>query len=198
MIRFYIIPIQEVIGSSTTYRGPKYIKWRMNPTGLGIRWSMMGYGLMTTAIIACQVDQAQHSYLAGQSDIVSVPENIDANISSGALATVKQELENLHIPAGWVTTSHTYRTVLRMVAGLFQFAQRYHGRHREKLVKAGYNLDTQIKDLPTAVKNSLKDTTESFGWDTSEIKNNWKLRKALKHLADQWSNREIILGGITL
>lgn len=191
MIRWYIWPVEE----AGDRRGPKYLKWIGHPGQTLDQWAMADYGLMPTALLVADVTPAQHAQAAAQPDIVTIPENIDNTISGAALSVVTAELEALHIPSSWVTTSHTYRDVMRRVAHLFLFAQKYSGRHARRLIEAGFNLNTQISDLPTNVRVSLNDTAQSFGWDTSAIQGAWTVRQALWYLADQWGNEPILMGG---
>ena len=142
MLRFYIIPIDSVQGGK--YKGPKYFKWRFNPDGIACKWNFMQYGLMPLGIIlAHDIEDADNAYLESQDDVTALPLNIDNNISAGAVPIVQAELEALHIPAMWVNTTHTYRYILKIVAGLFQFAQRYKGQHARKLIEAGYRYENK-------------------------------------------------------
>jgi hypothetical protein len=196
MIRWYVWPVQEVEIGDTLYRGPKYLKWRQNPDGVDVRWKAMDYGLMPTMLLVADVTQEQHDLAAAQPDIITIPPDIDGAISPQALPLVVDALEALHIPAGWVTTAHTYRDVMRPTAHLFQLAQRYHGRTARRLIEAGYNLDTLIGDLPVNVLQSLNETAQSLGWDTSEIQASWRLRQALRHLAQQWGEAPVLFGDL--
>jgi hypothetical protein len=195
-IRWYVFPVEEIVQGGTTYRGPKYLKWRMNPTGIDARWSMVDYGLMPTALLVGDVTAAQHTQAATQPDIVVIPENIDNAIGSIALPIVVSELEALHIPANWVTTTHTYREVMRRMAHLFQLAQRYHGRTAKKLIESGFNLNTFVSTLPINVRTSLNEAAQSLGWDTSMILGSWTLRQALLYLADQWGSTPVLFGNL--
>jgi hypothetical protein len=180
-------------------RGPKYLLWRFNEAGVDVRWSMMDYGLMPTALLWADVTPAQQIQAEGLPDVITIPENIDQAIgTANALSQVQAALESLHIPSGWITVGHTYREVMRKVAGLFLFAQRYHGRHAAKLIEAGYGLNSLISDLPANVRASLNDTAQSLGYDTDPIAGSWTVRQALKYLADQWGDAPLLIGGIEL
>ncbi len=193
-VRFYLIPIDVV----NNRRGPKYLKWRENPTGLDVPWSMMDYGLVNTALVAADVTSPQHNQLAQEVDVTAIPANIDDTVSTQALATVRSELEALNIPGNWVTTSHTYREILRVVAGLFQFAQRHHGLHNKIVLPNENNMDQNWGDLPAAVRSELAATADSFGYDTSGVTASTPIRAILKNLADQWGEQEFNMGITTL
>lgn len=196
-IRYYLIPI-EIVDSDK--RGPKYLNWRFteNPAPLNVPWSMMDFGLEPVMLIRADVTGGQHTTLSANADVISIPTNIDANITAGALSAVKAALETLNIPAGWVTTSFTYRQVLRMVCGLFQFAQRHHGVHLERLFSGGFDLDTQFSALPLAVRQRLIATADSLEYDTSGLSGSNTIRQILKNVADQWGSKPVIIGGVEL
>lgn len=196
MIRWYVFPVQEVVQGETTYRGPKYLRWRFNEGGLDVPWNMMDYGLMPTALLVADVTPAQHALAASRPDIIIIPENIDQQIGSSALSAVTDALELLHIPSEWVTSSHTYRDVMRKVGHLFQFSQRYHGRTAMKLIDGGVTLDTKIIDLPTNVRVSLSETAQDLGYDVGPIQGGWTVRQALGYLADQWGSDPLYFGGL--
>lgn len=195
-IRYYLIPLEIV----DDRRGPKYLKWHFteNPTPLDVVWSGMDFGLEPVMLIRADVTGAQHTTLSANADVISIPTNIDANITAGALPAVKAALETLNIPAGWVTTSFTYRQVLRIVAGLFQFAQRHHGVHLERLFSGGFDLDTQFSALPLAVRQRLIATASTLEYDTSGLSGSNTIRQILKNVADQWGSKPIFIGGVEL
>lgn len=193
-IRFYILPIETIDNG----RGPKYLKWRLAPAGLNVRWAAMDFGLEPVMLVWADVTGGQHTALSANADVISIPANIDNNITAGALNNVKAALEGLNIPAGWVTTGHTYRQVLRIVAGLFQFAQRFHGLHGERLFGGGFTMETQFQDLPQAVRTKLIAAAESHDYDTSALSGASTVRQILKFLADQWDSEEIVMGGVVI
>ena len=193
-IQFYLLPIEQV----NFARGPKYLKWRFSPTGLDVRWSAMDFGLEPVMLVWADVTNPQHTALSANTDVVSLPANIDNAISAGALNSVKAALEGLNIPAGWVTTGHTYRQVLRIVAGLFQFAQRFHGLHGERLFGGSFTMETQFRDLPQAVRTKLTQAAESHDYDTSALSGTSTVRQILKFLADQWDGEVIVMGGLEI
>ena len=97
MIRFYILPIITV----GTSRGPKYLRWMLNPDGLPVaQWAMKDYGLISAALVACNLTQEQHEQLVAEPDVAAAPEDIDQNISDIAIPRVQQVMEALRIPAG--------------------------------------------------------------------------------------------------
>ncbi len=193
MIRFYVLPIQVIDGNS---RGPKYFLWRLSPDGIGIDapWSMKDYGLIPAALVAADVTQAQHEQLIAEADVAASPVDIDQNISDIALPKVAAVMEALRIPAGWIDDTYTYRQILRMIGGLFMFAQRYHGMHNEQLIDNVGQLDLTWSQIPTAREQKIIATADDRGYDYSAVQPSWKVRRILKHLGDQWGMQPIYFG----
>lgn len=197
MIRFYILPI-ELNG---TARGPKYLNWRYDPDPPALvtcSWGLMDYGLINAALVAANVTQEQHEALAAEIDVAAAPLNIDQLIGAPAIPQIQAIMEQLRIPAEWMDITYTYRQILRMIAGLFQFAQRHHGLHREPLIDSTAQLDLRWNQVPGDRQARILATADSLGYDYSAIENTWLIRRILKHLADQWGTRPFYIGGTEL
>lgn len=192
--RFFLLPIETVDGR----RVPKYFAApRIDDTGrLMSPWSMFDYGLQPIALLASDISGADLTVLQGAGDVQVVPANIDNTIGAGALAATRQALEDLWIPGNWVTASNTWREVLRVVAGLFQFAQRYNGLHHEELMQGAPNLSLTLGDLSAARRQKIQETCDSFGYDTSGFTLSSTLRDVLKFLGDAWGAASFQFGAI--
>ena len=197
-VRWYLLPIETANGGLA--RGPKYFKWRFDPDppGLDVPWGMMDYGLMSVAIAWADVTTQQHNTLIANNDVRAVPQNLDATIGAGAVATTRNILEQLDIPGNWVTTADTWRGILRSTAGLFQFAQRVHGKFGVTLLPDGFTLDTTWSQLPQGAKDILLETALEIGIDTSGATGSTTLRQIYKTLADAWGAKPIFISGVTL
>ena len=194
MIRFYILPIVTVYDESVgaDVRVAKYIY------DLRVDRGMMDYGIIDAALAVAVVTQAQHEQIAAEIDVAAAPENIDQNISDIAIPKVQAIMEQLRIPAGWVDNTYTYRQVLRMIAGLFQFAKRHKGLHGEQLIDNQAQLDLRWNQIPQDRRIRIMATADDLGYDYSEVQNTWLIRQILKHLGDQWGERPFIMHGIEL
>lgn len=196
MLRFYLVPIESV--NDGQYRGPEYFAWRFdqNPPSVNCQWSLMDYGLMDWCLVLADTTTAQHNALRAQPDVFAVPADIDQHITSNALPTVREALEAMKIPAGWVNTSHTYREILRMIAGLFQFAERYHGMWDAALIDSQAQLDVTWSQIPMDRRQRILAVADSFGYDYADVTVDWTVRRILKHLADAWGETPFYLGGV--
>jgi len=196
MIRFYIMPYVDFGGKQ---RGPKYLRGRANPTGIPVlRWSAKYYGLVDACLVAADVTQAQHEQLAAELDVAATPEDIDQNIGEAAIPVVQQAMEALRIPADWIDGTYTYRGILRMIGGLFMFAQRHHAMHDEPLIESVAQLSLHWNQIPTDRQGRIIATADVLGYDYSAVQPTWLVRRILKHLGDQWGTQPIYFGFVTL
>jgi len=183
-IRYYLMPALEV----DNRRCPKYMfvdYADLNPAGLNVQWNAMDYGLMPVFLVRANVTIAQHAALAAQYDVIAVPENINNQIGAG-LSQVQTALETLHIPAGWISFTNTYKEVLRTIACIFQFFQRLHGMFGEKLIDGAVNLNTEWADIPVEARINLRDVADSIRLDYSSVVATTTVRQILKMFADQY------------
>lgn len=200
-VRYYLVPVEEVQQGNVVFRGPKYFRWRfgtgtIDPINGEGQW--LDYGLRPVMLVCANVSAGDHTTLAAAADVTDVPLNIDATITAGALQAVQDALENIKVPGTWVTTSHTYRQVLRAVAGLFAFAQRYHEMWGEQLIENSVDLGTLWQNIPLAKRQKIQATADDLGIDYSPVTGTWTIRQILKFLADYWQNTPFEFGFTTL
>jgi hypothetical protein len=199
-IRFYVLPLVETTLNGNIYRSPKYFQGSRGiqtaTAGLeNIHYDIIDYGFQPVCILGADMLAAQHTILSAQPDVLSVPLNIDNSLTAGAVTTVQNFLETLHIPANWVTTVLTYRDVLRQVGQLFYFMQRLHSKLPIKLFDGTVTLSNTFGSLSTTVQQALIDTATSFGFSTSGLTAGTTLRQILKALANNFGSSPLILFG---
>lgn len=189
-IRYYILPITQ----NGVYRGPKYFVSRASETGIVCPWAIKDYGLINECVICADILDEDHTSLSGNSDVMSLPLNIDNTMTQGAVNQAKTFLENYGIPAGWITASQTYRDVLRTVTAFFLYVQRVTNILGRAITLTGGALDTQIKNIPTDVRNALQQAAAEAGLDYSGVTGNTTVRQVLKLFADAWGTKPIDFG----
>lgn len=183
-VRFYIVPkVGDGLTPNTAFE-PKYIADMLDPLGPGL-WRARDYGMEPVFLVAANVTSQQHTTLSANVDVVTIPQNLDSQINLTALATVQQRLEDLRIPAGWVTTSHTYRDVIRITGKVMQFFGRFHVRHLLTLFESGVTLNTRMNELTQVQRDRIQDVMVSFGLDTAWVTNTTTVRGLLKGVADR-------------
>lgn len=194
MIRLYFVPLVEIVRDGEPIpnsRCPKYFY------GSGVEWSLIDYGLIAVCLIAADVSTAQHNAVAAQADVIAIPQNLDNQIGVN-LAAVRSRVEQLRIPGNWAQAANTYRELLRMIGGLFQFAQRHHGLHNQVIVPENINLDQTWSNLPLVWRQNLAETAASFGYDTSGVTASTPIRAILKALSDAWGDAPLLIGSVEI
>jgi hypothetical protein len=198
MARFYLVPKIGVGTVPDPFRA-KYVR----PDELGAGWNIVGryvsmdYGFENAFLVKADVTPSEHTTLSAQTDVLAVPADLDTLVSGAALPTVQSKLEALNLPASWVTTSHTYRQVMRTVRRVITFMQRYQGLFpADRVFAAGITLDTRLNQMTAAQRSRLQDVAVSLGLDTSGVTNTLTIRQALRVMADQLP--DIAMGSETL
>jgi len=138
-------------------RYPKYI------FGSGYKWGAMDYGAEDVAIVLVfNPSTADHNAWKANADLMALPENLNQNMTAGAVTAAQTFLESINIPAGWINTTRTYKQVIKIVAGLFQFAQRWNGISilagdgSQSPFKEGMNLNTKYNQMSAKTKSKLR------------------------------------------
>jgi len=193
--RFYLVPV-ETVGNA---RGPEYFKWRFNPSGIDCRWSAMDYGFVPTMLVlAHDIEQADHDALVLNADVYAFPEDVDQPVSD---PTIDVFFETLHIPTGWLTPSTTYRELLRQLAGMFQFNQRYGGIAADQSgelhsIFDTATLDDRLREMSAQEEEWFYLTLESFGYDRTLVSRNSRLRQLVKQAGNLWEGQSFVMGGV--
>lgn len=195
-IRWYLVAMEQV----GNRRAPKYVKSRMNPTGIAVQWGALDYGLMNVAVMWADVTTAQHTALIANADckFAATNANLDNAIGATAATNARAVLETLHIPGSWVQATDTWRQILRGTCGVFLFAQRLHGKFGVELVPAGYTLDTTFGELPAVGRQFLIETADELGIDRTGATAGITLRQIYRAFGNAWGNKPIVIGGVTL
>lgn len=150
------------------------------------------YGIEHVMFVGAPLTPEQRTSIGANIDVILIPNNLDATISAIALPQVQSALEGLQIPAGWVTTSHTYRQVCAVVLKFFAFMNRFEVLHQRTFFEAGITLDTRINQLTQAQRDALSLTATSMGLDISGITGPMLVRQALKLLGDQMPSTTVM------
>lgn len=198
MIRFYILPVDVVTIAGQIMRGPKYLEWFQNPSGLDVRWSAKDYGAIDMMMCAVDAELADHTYLAGQTDVYAFPDNLDTSPSPAELSALEDYLELAYIPAQWLSPSDTWREILRIITAMFLFMQRLTGITGSDPLVWGVSLNTQFRNIEQQYQDAIYEAFVTLGYDDSAIKSNWTMRVMLKNTADEWGERPIHFGFVTL
>jgi hypothetical protein len=171
--RFYFVPVQVFSPEpGDAFRRPKYF-WtsRFERGPITSRVGVMDYGrlgagfqdiALVLAVDISAADQAlmdSHAYNqpAGNQDVYVIPLDYNTNVVDppGSRAF----FEGLGLPTDWLTPSNTYLELMRTLAGMIQFAQRFYG------ISTVYAWDVQQAGLSYDA-DSLSDSGQDFSeWE---------------------------------
>lgn len=193
--RLYIVPVVGS-GSSQDPRRPKYFMSDASGQGRtgiitdGTPFRAQDYGHEAWMVVGGDLTTSDDNLVVGQADAFALPFDL-ATFPSGAQVTnVKNKLEAINVPAGWVNTSIQWLTIVRVVLGMFTFMQRYAVlAEGGTLFGGGVTLATTFGALPDAKQTALVATADSFALDRSGLTNATTMRAILKALADQFGDR---------
>ena len=200
--KFYLVPIETVLqGEGRQARGPKYFAWRYDPDppGLTARWSMMDYGFVDSALLlAHDITQADHDALVLNADVYAFPDNLDQSVSDPAIDAF---FEGIYLPTDWLTPSTTYRELLRQVAGMMQFNQRYGGIYAERYggwhsIFDNATLQTRLNQMTAQEQEVFLATVQSFGYNPALVPLNARLRQLVKSAGNYWVDQPFYMGGV--
>ena len=200
MQRFYLVPIE--IRNNT--RGPKYMKrWGGVPDGQGgttdpgevdCQWSMMDYGFVPSGLVlGHDIDQTNHDLLIANIDVYSFPEILSGPVNDPGVDVF---FEAINIPTDWLTPATTWIELLRQLAGMFLFNQRYSGISGGGSVFDNADLDTRLRLMTDQEQVWFLETVDSFGFDSSVISTNARLRLLVKQAGTFWEGQPLIMGGV--
>lgn len=183
----YVMPI---IGDGTKAepRRPKYLAAHF-PTSA---WSSFVYGDEPwTTVGVTDIPPASNTALTAETDVFRLPDNLDQTMGNTTTRNnVRSSLEAVNIPANnWVETTTTFRSVLRFIGGICQFAQRFQGisgTPSERWFAGGRTLASTFGSLPSAAQTALIATADSFGFDRSSLTASTTLRAFLTSAANQY------------
>lgn len=199
MIHFYLLPIER----SGNSRGPKYFKWGMpgqdpDPPGIDCPWSMKDYGSIDMAVLAADILQADHDALILNADVYAFPENLDPTMALANRQALNTYLEAHGVPGDWLKQGDTFRAALRTITAMFLYLQRVLailGYPADPF--AGLSLNTRYNQLTTAYQDAMSQAANDLGY-TWDVAANDQIRKIWKLMADQWSDKPILFGFVTL
>jgi len=193
MATFYILPIQR---TADNHRGPKYLKWRENPTGIDCMWSMIDYGSIDMCVVATNTTQAQHDTLVANADVYAFPEDLDVVMTLAERQALNTYLETHAIPGDWLSPNTTFRENLRTITCMMRYIQRVLGilgYPTDPLT--GLTLNTQYQNIPNPMHDAMQQAAVEKGY-TWNVAPQDQIRKIFKDMSDQWANTPTYFGNL--
>jgi len=165
------------------------------------QWGMYDYGNEPWCLVGVHdIDAPTDASLTANPDCMGLPTNLDNTLNSTQVTRVSNALESANMPGTWITTSNTWRQILRFVGAVCQFAQRYQGMANAQWFTGGVTLATTYGSLPANVRSDLLTTAQSFAFDTSGITGASTLRQIITSAGSQYLSLgyPLILAGVDL
>lgn len=98
-----------------------------------------------------------------------LPVNL-GNAVAGSRNAVRQRLEAINVPSGWVASTTTYREIAQRLVSIALFMQRVSGLSGSSVrLFTGRTLGTQLSDVPLAYRQAAQQAAASFGVDTQSL-----------------------------
>lgn len=166
----------------------------------GTKWFALDYGSEDTALLGLEADETIHALLTAESDVLTVPTthpSWDTNPTAGQATTAANFLEGLNIPGNWIDTGDTWRSIIRVTGGAFQFNQRFFGLTGQAFFtnQPGVTLNTVYSSLPQWAKDAMVQAASDLSLNTAGLSPSSTIRQILKSMGDQFDNRALNLAG---
>lgn len=184
--------------TGTSARGASIAKYASTFTAAGFSVSMIRFGDNPHGLVYSPCDAATDAAVTANVDTKRLPDNLDSNPNAAAVTAIQTFLENNNIPAGWVTTAMTWRTIVRDVVSMFLFVQRYQGIGGPSVFSGGVTLNSTFASLPLAVRTALQQAAAAQNFDTSSLSAASTLRQILRAMGLQWGAQPILIGGLSI
>lgn len=187
MTRFYLIPA-IILTSPATGTQSRQVKYEVP----GLNSISMDYGLEPLFLVAADItDAAQHTALAGNTDVYAFSTSLDQTLGSAPSRTLGDYLEARNLPGQKIQPNHTNRQVLRVLVGVFRIAQRYSELALAASANpnwlSGVTLNTKLVQAPADWTQRLFATIDSLGYDRSAIDSQSSLRDVMFAIGQQQS-----------
>jgi hypothetical protein len=127
-------------------------------------------------VVGADLSTSDDNLVVGKPDAFALPFDLAPNLTAQQVTNVQAKLEAINVPAGWVTTSLSWITVVRTVLGMFSFIQRYGVEYANanvvvapSIFTGGVSLATTFGSLPQAVQNAIIAAAQSFNISTAGL-----------------------------
>jgi hypothetical protein len=184
--------------TATDTRGHLVPKYTSTFTDAGFSVSTIRFGNNPHVLVFSDCDAATDATVDANPDVQRLPDDLDSSPTSGQVTAIQNFLENNNIPAGWVSTAMSWRTIVRGVLGIFLFVQRYQGDGGPAVFTGGVTLNSTFSSLPQPVRAAMQQAAIEQGFDTSSLSGASTLRQILRTMGLQWGTTPILIGGLSI
>jgi hypothetical protein len=159
-----------------------------------VKYGTIYYGTENWVLVGSDLSTSDDAAVVAAPDAFALPFNLDRTLTAGQVTNVQTKLESVNIPAHWVTTSLTWKQVLRTIAGMSLVLQRLSGVNATNFFSVAV-LNNTISSLPAQVRTDLVAAAAELNINTSGITGTTTIREALRIAGEQLrgSSREMVL-----
>lgn len=196
----FIVPVvTATMGALGSVHVPKYSA--LDTVPLFTDHAAIQYGVEPYVLVSLPGPNAA---LSAEADCITLPTNLAATLTAANVTTVQGYLATVNMPSAWVTTSLTWKQVVRMVAQLCVLVQWIIGQVGEASVfTSGVTLNTTIAAVKSTAPGSVlakaavrvAQSTDLFS--LAGITGTTTVGQALTSVAQQFAN-PIVFGFDTL
>jgi len=148
--------------------------------------SRFDYGSESTSLMGIlDVSPTDDATLTGMADVFKLPDNLDQALGAQATAAGNR-LEGMNMPGTWVTSTTTYRDLVRFFGAACQFALRFSSFGAGKWFNGTVTLDTRFNQLGAIARQALLDAFDSFGFDRTQMTGTTTLRAIIRSAGQQY------------
>jgi len=176
----YVIPVVHL--TNPKYEVPAYFPHRFHAALAGLEnvpWAWVTYLLENLGMIIADLTPAQNTLLDAQAGTFPVA-NLDATIPNNTTRNrIRNTLEPGFIPGTWINTGMVYRNVMRALAGMIDFHNRFVGITGDMFFKGGITLSTTVGQLTEPQKAAFIQAAQELGVNYSSVTDATTLRVVL-------------------
>ena len=203
-MKLYLVPVESQLPTYDN-RGPKYFSgWRLpEPDISGIvssGWAAMDYGFFDYMLIyKADITQGEHDALILNPDVYAWPDDLNQPVTDPAVDVF---FDAINVPTNWLTPSTEYIELLRRLAGMFQFNQRYSSIASEagggtRSMFEGRDLASRPRDMTPEEEAWLRAAADTFvSGAGSQINRNQTFRTLMRNVSSFWDGLPFYLGGL--
>lgn len=198
----YFVPV--IRRGHPIYRIPKYF-WH-GPSGYAglpeleniIQGQQLTHKLEDLYLLVADLDAAQDAALTAQPDVLKVPPLDNTIPNTTVRDIVRGFLNDIGIPSQWIVVGMAYRTILRVIIGLWRFRAIIQHFAGHRMFFETLDLDKTISQLSPAMVDALASTADALGLDYSGVTGTSTIGEVLYLMGQQFANTEYRLGSIII
>lgn len=180
-VRWYVMPLDLQQGFA---RGPKYLKWRFNPTGLDVAWHGQDFGKHNRWVGWADTTVGQNNNLTSNPDCAQIP----ALLGVADVTELSGLLEGDGIPAQRLIAGMTRGNAAGHLCRLAMIAQTLHGEMNARLLPDGDTLDGALSGTLKQRLTDLASRRPRLAALLSDLTDGLPARTVLAAVANRFSD----------